>query len=251
MKFKVQELLDNQEMLRIDLNKLQEETKSSLQKTFQKFQFELDNYARQVTVVKIENKLEEMTSLSTFNSMVSRFEAEFANNEKRLAGMPVNKDLTDAVEQMELYVTKINERNSKKPDCATDRQELTSMITRLESAFKKHDETIKEKSVLIANIQSDLQKRVTLDELREVEKLILILPTQEQVKELHENVDSSLRGFSKDIAIFKDEFESHLAIIRRFDEIISTKASKDALWQLQEKIKRDLEPLMKQMEQKI
>jgi len=33
-----------------------------------------------------------------------------------------------------------------------------------------------------------------------------------------------------------------MAIIRRYDEVLTTKASKISLFQLQEKIKRELEP---------
>jgi len=42
-----------------------------------------------------------MTRLQTFNDIVIRFESEFANVEKKMANMPVNKNLTDAIEQME------------------------------------------------------------------------------------------------------------------------------------------------------
>jgi hypothetical protein len=41
---------------------------------------------------------------------------------------------------------------------------------------------------------------------------------------------------------FKIEFETHLALIRRFDEIITTKASKNSLYEIEQKIKRELEP---------
>lgn len=75
-----------------------------------------------------------------------------------------------------------------------------------------------------------------------IQRLILTLPTQFQVKELHDNVDSSLRGFSRDMTTFKIEFETHLALIRRFDEIITTKASKNSLYEIEQKIKRELEP---------
>lgn len=55
-------------------------------------------------------------------------------------------------------------------------------------------------------------------------------------------VESSINQFTEDNAYFKSEFETHLGIIRRFDEVLTTKASKISLYELESKIKRELEP---------
>jgi len=55
-------------------------------------------------------------------------------------------------------------------------------------------------------------------------------------------MEQAIRQFTEDNAYFKSEFETHLGIIRSFDEVICTKASKISLYELESKIKRELEP---------
>jgi hypothetical protein len=46
------------------------------------------------------------------------------------------------------------------------------------------------------------------------------------VKNLNETVTSAIENFERDNAHFTKEFETHLGIIRRYDEILTQKASK-------------------------
>ena len=58
-----------------------------------------------------------------------------------------------------------------------------------------------------------------------------LLPSKDEVLELRSHVSSNISKFSKDNAHFTKEFETHLEIIRRYDEVISEKASKMALYE--------------------
>jgi uncharacterized protein YqgV (UPF0045/DUF77 family) len=71
---------------------------------------------------------------------------------------------------------------------------------------------------------------------------LAILPTKQEVKNMTKLVDQAVRQFTEDNAYFKSEFETHMGIIRRFDEVLCTKASKLSLYELESKIKRELEP---------
>ena len=58
-----------------------------------------------------------------------------------------------------------------------------------------------------------------------------MLPTKDEVVQLRNYMKASIEKFSKENESFSSEFNSHLAIIRRYDEVISEKASKHALYQ--------------------
>ena len=64
---------------------------------------------------------------------------------------------------------------------------------------------------------------------------------------MKELVDRSVTSFSKDNNHFRSEFEIHLGIIRRFDEVLTSKASKISMYELENKIKRELEPEIRKM----
>ena len=62
------------------------------------------------------------------------------------------------------------------------------------------------------------------------------------MKNLNDTVTSSIENFGRDNAYFTREFETHLGIIRRYDEILTQKASKIQLYELEQRIKREIEP---------
>lgn len=64
---------------------------------------------------------------------------------------------------------------------------------------------------------------------------------------MKEMVDRSVTSFWKDNEHFRSEFEIHLGIIRRFDEVLTSKASKISMHEIEDKIKRELEPEIRKM----
>ena len=63
-------------------------------------------------------------------------------------------------------------------------------------------------------------------------ELVNVLPGKEEVTELREHVGTSIAKFSKDNNTFQADFEKHLEIIRRYDEVLSNKASKHSVIEL-------------------
>ena len=56
-----------------------------------------------------------------------------------------------------------------------------------------------------------------------------MLPTKEEVTTLRVFMKNSIDTFSADNANFHKDFNAHLAIIARYDEVLSDKASKHSL----------------------
>jgi hypothetical protein len=77
--------------------------------------------------------------------------------------------------------------------------------------------------------------------------LIKTLPSKAEVSNLLRMIDSSIEGFKKDNDYFKSNFEEHNGILRRYDEIINLKASKLSLYEIESRVKRDLEPKLADM----
>ena len=74
--------------------------------------------------------------------------------------------------------------------------------------------------------------KIEREEMDRVVELVKLLPSKEEVTELRNHVSSNIARFSKDNTRFSSEFDTHLEIIRRYDEVISNKASKHAVIEL-------------------
>ena len=68
-------------------------------------------------------------------------------------------------------------------------------------------------------------------EVEEVRQLLELLPTKEEVTHLRNHMKTSIETFSNNNDLHSREFSAHMAIIRRYDEVISEKASKMALYE--------------------
>jgi hypothetical protein len=69
-----------------------------------------------------------------------------------------------------------------------------------------------------------------------------VLPTKADIEIMQYSISQQLEDFGESNKTFKEQFGTHLEIIRRYDEVLSTKASKDKIYELELKIKRELEP---------
>ena len=77
------------------------------------------------------------------------------------------------------------------------------------------------------------------------------LPKEEEVTALRTYLKASIESFTEDNAVFKDEFEDHLAIIRRFDEVLLEKANKHSVTELDAKISDEVKTIALNCEEKV
>jgi len=70
------------------------------------------------------NKLESYTTLESFNSMRLGFDGQFDKIYEKFNSIPINDDLTKAINLTKQYVERQNDMNSQKRDCFKDKNEL-------------------------------------------------------------------------------------------------------------------------------
>ena len=78
-----------------------------------------------------------------------------------------------------------------------------------------------------------------------------LLPTKDEVVQLRNYMKSSIEKFSQENKEFHSEFHHHLAIIRRYDEVISDKASKHSIYQVENRLNEQYKPMMKDFDDRI
>ena len=85
--------------------------------------------------------------------------------------------------------------------------------------------------------------------MNRVIELVKLLPSKEEVADLRDHVASNISRFSKDNHTFQKDFQHHLEIIRRYDEILIQKASKHDVREvdreLKDKYKKQCDELLK------
>ena len=74
-----------------------------------------------------------------------------------------------------------------------------------------------------------LDTKLDIDELDPIKELIQILPRKEIVDRLEIYVSTNIEQFKKDNTLYASNFYEHNEIIRRYDEVLSQKASKISL----------------------
>ena len=89
--------------------------------------------------------------------------------------------------------------------------------------IKKYCKKLEEK---VIKHDKALKTKVEIEDLDEVRDLIVQLPKTEEVKYLRNYVTESITKFKEDNDTFFKDFDTHNAIIRRYDEVITQKASK-------------------------
>ena len=63
----------------------------------------------------------------------------------------------------------------------------------------------------------------------DIEKLLITLPKAKDVEDLKAYIVENIENFASDNEAFHKDFKKHCEIIRRYDEVISTKAEKFSL----------------------
>lgn len=100
-------------------------------------------------------------------------------------------------------------------------------------------------------IEVGLPDKVEKYELEEIKEFLQLLPTKEEVTTLRHHMRNNIDKFAEDNANFKNKFEEHLEIIRRYDEVISDKASKHSVYELESRVNDSYKPVMKDMDERI
>lgn len=84
-----------------------------------------------------------------------------------------------------------------------------------------------------------------------MKKHLDMLPTKDEVIQLRTYMRTNIDKFKDESEQFKQQFDGHLEIIRRYDEIISEKASKHSLYLQEVKMNDYFKPLIKEMDQRV
>jgi len=88
-------------------------------------------------------------------------------------------------------------------------------------------------------------------ELAEVKEFLQLLPTKEEVTTLRHYMRNNIDKFSVDNESFKAEFDSHMEIIRRYDEVLSEKASKHSVYEVESRVNDSYKPVMKDLDDRV
>ena len=84
-------------------------------------------------------------------------------------------------------------------------------------------------------------------DLNEVKDTLKQLPTLDQIKLLQSSMRTTLDSHKKERDEFASEFSNHVDIIGRYDEILSQKASKHSVYDVENKMKQYLKPVTKEL----
>ena len=74
-------------------------------------------------------------------------------------------------------------------------------------------------------IEDTLQLKLDKSEMKEIINLVHQLPDIEEVDKIKKFVSSNIKEFRDEHARFRVDFQNHCEIIRRYDDVISLKAS--------------------------
>ena len=207
--------------------------------------------ATKVEFSKILNRLESYTTLESFNK--SRISQE-KNNENfltRIESMATIVRLEKEMEHMKDYVGEENKQNSQKRDCAKDKREVEKMFEKLQKELLDLRDDHRNSKERIRILELAIEKKLEKTEHETIKEYIELLPTKEEVTTLRNYMKNNIESFSNDNSSFQKEFNAHLAIIRRYDEVLSEKASKHSVYQVETKVNDSYRPVIKELDERI
>ena len=111
------------------------------------------------------------------------------------------------------------------------------MVKKLQSEFLQiinENRGLKERT---RNLEVLMSEKVEKDAFKQLQEFIRLLPTKEDVQSLHGYITDSISKFKQDNDEFKKQFADHLEIIRRYDEVMSGKANKQAVIDVETRLK--------------
>lgn len=100
-------------------------------------------------------------------------------------------------------------------------------------------------------LDQQIETKAEKGTVEKVQEYLDLLPTKEEVVQLRNHMKTSIEKFTVENRDFTSEFHAHLAIIRRYDEVISDKASKHSVVQTESRLNDQYKPAMKDLDQRI
>ena len=192
----------------------------------------MEDFIRTEQFQRVLLKMENYTTLESFNKHKQQVGKEMTTFNERFDAIPSLGDLEQQNEEMRQWVRELNEKNSKRGQCAKDRADLMKEIDAMRREIQGAREDLQSQGKSIRGIQHALTDKIGREDWNNLMELVNVLPGKEEVTELREHVGTSIAKFSKDNNTFQADFEKHLEIIRRYDEVLSNKASKHTVIEL-------------------
>ena len=144
--------------------------------------------------------------------------------------MTSKSQLGQEIETMKEYVQEVNNVNSQKRDCLKDKKEMNVLFDKLQKELLDLRDDHRNSKERIRHLETTIATKVETSELKLVQEHLEMLPTKDEVMTLRNFMKNSVEKFQTDNDNFSKEFTAHLAIIRRYDEVISEKASKHSVY---------------------
>ena len=103
----------------------------------------------------------------------------------------------------------------------------------------------------IRTLELSNEEKAEKKALAKVQEYLDLLPTKDEVVQLRTYMKQSIEKFTSENRDFTQEFHAHLAIIRRYDEVLSDKASKHSVYLSETRLNDAYKPMMKDLNDRI
>ena len=211
----------------------------------------LHDYATKEELRRCRSLLESYTSLESFNK--NRMAQDHFNNELRdkMTTLVSQVQLTSDLAETKLWFETLNAENSQKRDCLKDRKDMERMCDKIQQDMKDLRDDHRASKDRIRVLEVNMPEKVEKFALQEVKEFMQLLPTKEEVTSLRTYTRTNIDKFQEDNAEFKEEFDGHLSIIRRYDEVLSEKANKHSVAAVEFRVNEQFKPAMKIHDERI
>lgn len=159
--------------------------------------------------------------------------------------------LHSEINKMKDYVKELNKSNSQKRDCVKDKREINAIFEKFQREFLdlRDDHRGSKDRIKISEIS--LTEKAAKSAVVLMQEHLEELPTKEEVIALRNYMRTNIDKFRDENAQFSVDFDSHLAIIARYDEILSEKASKHSLYLQEIKIDKHYKPVISLLDERV
>lgn len=101
----------------------------------------------------------------------------------------------------------------------------------------------------IEAIDAKMPYKASTSQIREIMALLEELPTKEETDTLTNKLHDSISTFTKDNNEFKEAYVQQNEMLRRYDEVLTTKANKQGLYQEIDKVNKTFLPNLKSLKE--
>ena len=152
---------------------------------------------------------------------------------------------------MKDFINEANKTNSQKRDCTKDKKDVITMIEKLQKELLDLRDDHRSSKDRIRALELQVPQKAETKELAKVQEYLDLLPTKDEVVQLRSYLKNSIEKFTTDNKDFSSEFYQHMAIIRRYDEVLSDKASKHSIYETETRLNDLYKPKMKTLDERI